>query len=47
MKAPENGKRLLAGHCITQSMSGKGNCMDNGTMEHFFGRLKIEMYYGK
>ncbi len=47
MKAPENGKRLLAGHCITQSMSGKGSCMDNGTMEHFFCRLKIEMYYGK
>lgn len=32
---------------ITQSMSRKGNCMDNGIMENFFGRLKVEMYYGE
>lgn len=32
---------------ITQSMSRKGNCMDNGAMECFFGRLKVEMYYGE
>lgn len=30
---------------IIQSMSRKGNCMDNGAMENFFGRLKVEMYY--
>ena len=40
-------QRLLAEHNITQSMSRKGNCMDNGTMENFFGRLKVEMYYGE
>ena len=28
-------------------MSRKGNCMDNGIMENFFGRLKVEMYYGE
>ena len=40
-------QRLLSEHNITQSMSRKGNCMDNGIMENFFGRLKVEMYYGK
>lgn len=27
-------------------MSRKGNCYDNSIMESFFGRMKIEMYYG-
>ena len=40
-------QHLLAEHNITQSMSRKGNCMDNGIMENFFGRLKVEMYYGE
>ena len=40
-------QRLVAEHNITQSMSRKGNCMDNGTMENFFGRLKVEMFYGE
>ena len=40
-------QRLLADHNITQSMSRKGNCMDNGAMENFFGRLKVEMFYGE
>lgn len=40
-------QRLLAEHNIIQSMSRKGNCMDNGTMENFFGRLKVEMFYGE
>ena len=40
-------QRLLNEHNITQSMSRKGNCMDNGAMENFFGRLKVEMYYGE
>lgn len=40
-------RRLLAEHNITQSMSGKGNCLDNGAMENFFGRLKVEMFYGE
>ena len=28
-------------------MSRKGNCIDNSVMENFFGRLKVEMYYGE
>ena len=40
-------QRLLAEHNITQSMSRKGNCMDNCAMENFFGRLKVEMFYGE
>jgi len=32
---------------IFQSMSRKGNCIDNSPMENFFGLLKQEMYYGK
>jgi len=40
-------QRLLSQHNITQSMSRKGNCMDNGSMENFFGRLKVEMFYGE
>ena len=31
---------------ITQSMSRKGNCLDNSPMENFFGILKQEMFYG-
>lgn len=31
---------------ITQSMSRKGNCLDNGAMESFFGRMKTECYFG-
>lgn len=31
---------------ILQSMSRKGNCLDNSLMENFFGILKQEMYYG-
>ena len=31
---------------IIQSMSRKGNCMDNGIMENFFGKMKNEMFYG-
>lgn len=38
-------------HCleekgIIQSMSRKGNCLDNSVMENFFGLLKTEMFYG-
>lgn len=31
---------------ITQSMSRKGNCLDNTIMENFFGIMKSEMFYG-
>ena len=32
---------------IFQSMSRKGNCLDNSPMENFFGILKQEMYHGE
>lgn len=32
---------------ILQSMSRKGNCLDNSPMENFFGILKQEIYYGR
>lgn len=35
----------LKQHGITQSMSRKGNCLDNSMMENFFGLLKNEFYY--
>ncbi len=40
-------QRQLKEHNIMQSMSRKGNCLDNSIMENFFGRLKVEMYYGE
>ena len=40
-------QNYLQEHNIIQSMSRKGNCMDNGAMENFFGRLKVEMFYGE
>ena len=30
---------------IIQSMSRKGNCLDNAVMENFFGLLKSELFY--
>lgn len=32
---------------IIQSMSRKGNSLDNGLMESFFGIMKSEMFYGQ
>ena len=40
-------RRILAEHGIIQSMSRKGNCLDNAEMESFFGRLKTECFYGR
>ena len=40
-------QRQLQDHNIIQSMSRKGNCLDNSVMENFFGRLKVEMFYGE
>lgn len=31
---------------IQQSMSRKGNCLDNSPIENFFGKMKSEMFYG-
>lgn len=44
MKAYQN---ILKSLNMVQSMSRKGNCLDNSPTENFFGRLKEEMYYGK
>jgi len=35
-------QHLLKQHGMTQSMSRKGNCLDNAAMESFFGVLKSE-----
>lgn len=40
-------QKMLSEHNITQSMSRKGNCLDNSVMENFFGRLKTEMFFGE
>ncbi len=46
---PVQGKRSyqerLKAHGMTQSMSRKGNCLDNAVMENFFGTLKSECFY--
>lgn len=39
-------RRILANHGLRQSMSRKGNCLDNAIAECFFALLKTEMYHG-
>ncbi|SKB79480.1 IS3 family transposase, partial [Luteibacter sp. 22Crub2.1] len=38
-------RRMLADRAVTQSMSRKGNCLDNAAMESFFGTLKAEYFH--
>ena len=38
-------QRQLAARGLTQSMSRRGNCLDNAAMESFFGTLKSEYFY--
>ena len=38
-------QKLLKNNCLLQSMSRKGNCLDNAVMENFFGLLKSELLY--
>ena len=38
--------KILEEKGIFQSMSRKGNCLDNSPMENFFGKMKNEMFYG-
>lgn len=40
-------QQLLRENGITQSMSRKGNCLDNAVIENFFGTLKSELFYMK
>ena len=38
-------QRMLKDKGIRQSMSRKGNCLDNAVIENFFGLLKSELLY--
>lgn len=38
-------RRMLKKKGICQSMSRKGNCLDNAVIENFFGHLKSELLY--
>ena len=38
-------QQMLCGKGIRQSMSRKGNCLDNAVIENFFGLLKSELFY--
>jgi putative transposase len=40
-----NFQQKLRQHGVVQSMSRKGNCLDNAAMESFFGTLKAEFFY--
>lgn len=40
-------QKKLKQNGIIQSMSRKGNCLDNAIIENFFGILKSELYYQK
>lgn len=40
-------QHLLAENGVIQSMSRKGNCLDNAVIENFFGILKSELFYLK
>ena len=40
-------QKALAERHIIQSMSRKGNCLDNAMMENFFGLMKNELLYAQ
>jgi putative transposase len=40
-------QRELKAKGLEQSMSRKGNCLDNAVIESFFGVLKTEFFYGR
>ena len=40
-------QKVLSDNNIIQSMSRKGNIIDNGLMKSFFGILKSKMFYGQ
>ena len=40
-------QRLLKDKGIIQSMSRKGNCLDNAVIENFFGIIKSDLFYLK
>ena len=40
-------QNVLEKNGIEQSMSRKGNCLDNAMMENFFGIMKVELLYSR
>ncbi|MBQ7491850.1 MAG: IS3 family transposase [Clostridia bacterium] len=40
-------RQFLKDNGMIQSMSRKGNCLDNSPTENFFGRMKSEIYYDR
>ena len=40
-------RQLLKSNGLKQSMSRKGNCLDNAVTENFFALLKTEMFHGE
>ncbi len=40
-------QEALKNQGLTQSMSRKGNCLDNAIMEGWFGTMKTEFFHGK
>jgi transposase InsO family protein len=38
-------REALRQRAVIQSMSRRGNCLDNAAMESFFGTLKAEFYH--
>jgi transposase InsO family protein/transposase-like protein len=40
-------QKFIEEHNMKQSMSRKGNCLDDALMENFFGLMKTEMFYGE
>lgn len=40
-------RQRLAKHKVIQSMSRKGNCLDNAMAENFFGIMKSELLYAE
>lgn len=40
-------RKRLEEHHVIQSMSRKGNCLDNSMMENFFGIMKSELLYAE
>jgi putative transposase len=41
----EQYRQRLSANAVTQSMSRKGNCLDNAVVESFFGTLKSEYFH--
>jgi putative transposase len=41
----ESYRNILSTHSVSQSMSRRGNCLDNAAIESFFGTLKSEFFY--